>query len=159
MAIFLLAILFQIGLEVSLMEKITTGYMTQKSKTRYLHYVDVIVHIVQILVPSYAPFSSVADVRSPREDFFTQLPSQSKVTSIIKSNPTSDFQTAVVVSIYAGAQVYKGIQPQSCSHLSQRIPLCQYPQLFIKATLSCSHLLLDKYSALPQRVQRGMILL
>ena len=34
------------------------------SKTLYfntLHYVDVIVYIVQLLIPSYAPFSSIAE--------------------------------------------------------------------------------------------------
>ena len=44
------------------------GYLvllhSQPKKTLYLdtlHYVDVIVYIVQLLVPSYAPFSSVAE--------------------------------------------------------------------------------------------------
>ena len=38
--------------------------MTQPSKTLYfntLHYVDVIVYIIQLLVPSYGPFSSIAE--------------------------------------------------------------------------------------------------
>ena len=45
-------------------EAIHTSDMTQPSKTLYfntLHYVDVIVYIVQLLVPSYALFSSVAE--------------------------------------------------------------------------------------------------
>ena len=43
---------------------IDTSDMTQSSKTLYfntLHDFDVIVYIVQLLVPSYAPFSSVAE--------------------------------------------------------------------------------------------------
>ena len=43
---------------------IHTSDMTQPSKSLYfntLHYVDVIVYIVQLLVPSYAPFSSIAE--------------------------------------------------------------------------------------------------
>ena len=43
---------------------IYTSDMTQPSTTLYfktLHYVDVIVYIVQLLVPSYAPFSSDAE--------------------------------------------------------------------------------------------------
>ena len=43
---------------------IHTSDMTQLSKTLYfntLHYVDIIVYVVQLLVPSYAPFSSVAE--------------------------------------------------------------------------------------------------
>ena len=43
------------------------------------------------------------NLRSPREGLFTQLLSQPKVTSISKISPTSDFQTDVVVGIYAGA--------------------------------------------------------
>ena len=43
---------------------IHTSDMTQPSKTLYfntLHYVDVIVCIVQLLLLSYAPFSSIAE--------------------------------------------------------------------------------------------------
>ena len=43
---------------------IHTSDMTQPSITLYfntLDYVDVIVYIVQLLVPSYAPFSSIAE--------------------------------------------------------------------------------------------------
>ena len=42
---------------------IHTSDMTQPSTLYFntLHYVDVIVYIVQLLVPSYAPFSSIAE--------------------------------------------------------------------------------------------------
>ena len=57
---------------------IHTSDMTQPSKTLYfntLHYVDVIGYIVQLLVPSYAPFSSVAErYINLTEDFLSKTP-------------------------------------------------------------------------------------